>query len=121
MVSRAWQNQTGYGIADLELQNMAMGWSETTNLFKVRNVWHDVEFYVTDNWRITPRLTVDYGFRWSFLRNPYLSDDRYTVFNPAAFDPSLGRPHATACSILRDCQRILAPRAQAAWPVQTVR
>jgi hypothetical protein len=84
------QNQTGYGIADLELQNMALGWGETTNLFKSRVVWHDVEFYVTDNWRVTPRLTVDYGFRWSFLRNPYLSDDRYTVFNPAAFDPALG-------------------------------
>ena len=83
-------NQTGYGIADLELVNMALGWSETRDLFKVRNVWHDVEFYVTDNWRVTPRLTVDYGFRWSFLRNPYLSDDRYTVFNPAAFDPALG-------------------------------
>lgn len=83
-------NQTGYGIADLELLNMAVGWSETTNLFKIRNVWHDFEWYVADNFRITPRLTVDYGFRWSFLRNPYLSDDRYTVFNPAAFDPALG-------------------------------
>jgi hypothetical protein len=85
------QNQTGYGIADLELSNMALGWSESQNLFKVRNVWHDVEFYVADNWRVTPRLTVDYGFRWSFLRNPYLSDDRYTIFNPAAFDPALGK------------------------------
>jgi hypothetical protein len=84
------KNQTGYGNADLELLNMAMGWNETQNLFKVRNVWHDLEFYVTDNWRVTPRLTVDYGFRWSFLRNPYLSDDRYTAFNPAAFDPALG-------------------------------
>jgi hypothetical protein len=83
-------NQTGYAISDFELVNMALGWSETTNLFKVRNVWHDVEFYVTDNWRVTPRLTVDYGFRWSFLRNPYLSDDRYAAFNPAAFDPALG-------------------------------
>jgi len=83
-------NQTGYGISDLELVNMALGWSENLNLFKVRNVWHDVEFYVTDNWRITPRLTFDYGFRWSFLRNPYLSDDRYTIFNPAAFNPALG-------------------------------
>jgi hypothetical protein len=85
------QNQTGYGIADLELLNMGIGWSETRDLFKVRNVWHDVEFYVTDNWRISPRLTVEYGFRWSFLRNPYLSDDRYTTFNPAAFDPALGK------------------------------
>src|SRR6266478_5231201 len=30
-------NQTGYGIADLELVNMALGWNESTNLFKVRN------------------------------------------------------------------------------------
>jgi hypothetical protein len=84
-------NQTGYGIADLELMNMAMGYSETSSIFKVRNVWHDIEWYVQDNWRVNSRLTVDYGFRWSFLRNPYLSDDRYTVFNPAAYVPSLGQ------------------------------
>jgi hypothetical protein len=88
-------NQTGYGVADLELLNMAIGWDESQSLFKVRNVWHDVEWYVSDNWRVTPRLTVEYGFRWSFLRNPYLSDDRYTIFNPAAFNASLG---LTACN-----------------------
>jgi hypothetical protein len=75
----------------LELMNMAMGYSETSSIFKVRNVWHDIEWYLTDNWRVNSRLTVDYGFRWSFLRNPYLSDDRYTVFNPAAYVPSLGQ------------------------------
>jgi Carboxypeptidase regulatory-like domain len=84
------QNQTGFALADLELANMALGWSESQSLFKVRNVWHDIEWYVTDNWRVNSRLTVEYGFRWSFLRNPYLSDDRYTVFNPAAYDPALG-------------------------------
>jgi hypothetical protein len=84
-------NQTGYGIADLELMNMAVGYNESSSIFKVRNVWHDIEWYLTDNWRVNSRLTVDYGFRWSFLRNPYLSDDRYTVFNPAAYVPSLGQ------------------------------
>jgi Carboxypeptidase regulatory-like domain len=83
-------NQTGYGIADLELVNMALGWSESQSLFKVRNAWNDFEFYASDNWRLTPRLTVEYGFRWSFLRNPYLTDDKYTVFNPAGYDPALG-------------------------------
>jgi hypothetical protein len=81
---------TGYGIADLELQNMALGWSESQSLFKIRNVWRDVEFYVTDNWRVTPRVTLEYGIRWSFLPPPYLSDDKFTLFNPAAFDPALG-------------------------------
>src|SRR6266481_3898839 len=83
-------NSTLYGISDFELLNMALGWSENLNLFKARTVWHDVEWYVTDNWRLTPRLTVEFGFRWSFLRPPYLSDDRYTLFNPSAFNPVLG-------------------------------
>ena len=83
-------NSTLYGISDLELLNMALGWSENLNLFKTRTVWHDVEWYVTDNWRLTPRLTVEFGFRWSFLSPPYLSDDRYTLFNPSAFNPALG-------------------------------
>ncbi len=83
-------NLTGYGIADLELQNMAMGWSEADHIFTVKNVWHDIEFYAVDNWRVTPRLTLDLGLRWSFLPPPYLSNDQYTLFNPVAFDASLG-------------------------------
>jgi hypothetical protein len=83
-------SSTQYGIADLELVNMALGWGESQDIFKVRNVWHDVEFYVTDNWRLTPRLTLDYGVRWSFLPPVYLSNDQYTLFNPSAFDPNLG-------------------------------
>jgi hypothetical protein len=83
-------NLTGYGIADLELLNMAVGWNEADHIFTVKNVWHDVEFYAVDNWRVTPRLTLDLGLRWSFLPPPYLGNDQYTLFNPAAFDPSLG-------------------------------
>ena len=86
---------TLYGVADFELLNMGMGWSETANLFKTRNVWRDVEGYATDNWRVTPRLTVEYGVRWSYLGPPYLSDNRYTNFNPIAFNAALG---ATACN-----------------------
>jgi carboxypeptidase family protein len=86
---------TLYGIADLELANMALGWGETANIFKVRNVWHNNEFYAQDNYRVTSRLTLTYGLRWSFMPPPYLSDDRYTLFNPSAFDSALGN---SACN-----------------------
>jgi hypothetical protein len=84
------QFQTLYGIADLELSNMGMGWGETQTIFKVRNVWHNNEVYAADNFRVTPRLTVSYGVRWSFISPVYLSDNKYTLFNPSAYQASLG-------------------------------
>lgn len=33
--------------------------------------WHDFEWYLGDTWKIAPRVTIDYGFRWSFFREPY--------------------------------------------------
>lgn len=86
---------TLYGISDLELAGMALGWGESQDLFRVRNVWRDLEFYAADNWRLSSRLTVDFGLRWSFLPAPYLSNDQYTLFNPSAYDPALG---AAACN-----------------------
>jgi len=83
-------NSTLYGISDLELNNMALGWGESQTIFKVRNVWHNIEAYAADNFRLTPRLTVSYGVRWSFLPPVYLSDNQYSLFNPSAFKASLG-------------------------------
>ncbi len=88
---------TLYGISDLELKNMALGWGENQSLFKVRNVWHDVEGYVTDNWRLTPRLTLEYGIRWSFLPTT-----------------------ATHCSILQPLIRRLAMILATGWYTRPV-
>src|SRR6185437_6360152 len=33
--------------------------------------WHDYEFYLGDSWKISRRITLDYGFRWSLYREPY--------------------------------------------------
>jgi hypothetical protein len=33
--------------------------------------WHDIEPYFGDSWKIKRNLTLDFGFRWSFLREPY--------------------------------------------------
>jgi hypothetical protein len=33
--------------------------------------WHDLEPYVGDQWKISRNVTINYGFRYSFLREPY--------------------------------------------------
>jgi hypothetical protein len=33
--------------------------------------WHDFEPYLGDTWKISRNVTIDYGFRWSFYREPY--------------------------------------------------
>src|SRR5579871_4024549 len=58
--------------------------------------WHDFEFYAGDTWKISRRVTLTYGFRWSFLREPYDADNRMASFSLAAYDPN-GNP-SDACN-----------------------
>lgn len=39
--------------------------------------WHDFEFYASDSWKISRRVTLNYGLRWSFYREPYGSDNHW--------------------------------------------
>jgi len=86
---------TGYNPADLLLEGMAFNFSETNSIYTGHDRWQNYEFYAGDTFRLSRKLTVVYGLRWSFLPNPYLADNKYTVFNPSAYDPALGR---TACN-----------------------
>jgi len=88
-------NTTGYNPADMLLEGMTYGMSETNTIYTGFNRWQNYEFYAGDTFRVSPKLTVVYGFRWSLLPNPYMDDNRYTVFNPTAYQASLGR---TACN-----------------------
>jgi Carboxypeptidase regulatory-like domain/TonB-dependent Receptor Plug Domain len=58
--------------------------------------WHDIEFYVGDTWKIKRNVTVTYGFRWSFLREPYDDNNQMASFSLAAYNPA-GNP-ADACN-----------------------
>jgi hypothetical protein len=88
-------NTTGYNPADMLLEGMTFGMGETNTIYTGHNRWHNYEFYAGDTFRLSPKLTVVYGFRWSFLPNPYMGDNRYTVFNPTAYNAALGR---TSCN-----------------------
>ena len=81
-------NFTGYDVADLELKGMAIAMNETNTILINDIRWYDGAFYAADNWRVTPRLTLNYGVRYELLPNPWFADDKYTSFNPVAYDPN---------------------------------
>jgi hypothetical protein len=58
--------------------------------------WHDIEFYVGDTWKIRRNVTVTYGFRWSFLREPYDDNNQMASFSLADYNPA-GNP-SDACN-----------------------
>jgi hypothetical protein len=58
--------------------------------------WHDFEWYFGDSWKVNRRLTIDYGFRWSFYREPYASDNHWASFSLADYNPA-GSPQ-DACN-----------------------
>ncbi len=58
--------------------------------------WHDFEWYLGDSWKIRRNITVEYGFRWSFYREPFGQDNHWASFSLAAYNPAL--PASDACN-----------------------
>jgi hypothetical protein len=50
--------------------------------------WHDFEWYITDSWKINRKFTFNYGFRWSFFREPFGIDNHWANFNLADWSAS---------------------------------
>ncbi len=49
--------------------------------------FNQVESYLADTWRVTPRLTVDLGVRQQFFGAPYSAYNNLVTFVPELFDP----------------------------------
>ena len=45
------------------------------------------EAYVQDDWKVTPRLTVNAGVRWSYFPSPTDSNNTLNSFDPASVQP----------------------------------
>jgi len=85
-----FNNNTGNGAFNLLWDQVIWGGGESqTNPFsQIR--WKDVEPYFGDTWKVRRNLTLEYGFRWSFLRQPYSGPDRIGNFDSRFYNPALG-------------------------------
>jgi carboxypeptidase family protein/TonB-dependent receptor-like protein len=58
--------------------------------------YNQLEFYAQDTWKLTPRLTLDYGMRFAWIPPQYDAKNQLALFVPSLYDP------ATAVQINRD-------------------
>jgi hypothetical protein len=50
--------------------------------------WHDFEWYLADQWKISRNITLNVGFRWSFYREPYGQDNHWANWSLADWSAS---------------------------------
>ncbi len=81
----ATTGDTGNQLANILLAGRQFGFNENNREAQSQTRWKDVEFYYGDTWKVMPRLTMEYGFRWSFLREPFDALNKIASFDPAAF------------------------------------
>jgi hypothetical protein len=86
----AWNSPTGNQWSDTILKNVLWGVNENGKNPISDPRWRDTEFYFGDNWKVTKTLTLDYGFRWSFMPDAWLDDNKLASFEPYAYNASLG-------------------------------
>jgi hypothetical protein len=64
----------------------SFGQSTARPLGKFR--YNQLEFYVQDTWKITSRLTLDYGMRFAWIPPQYDANNQVALFDPASYNPA---------------------------------
>jgi hypothetical protein len=85
-----WGATSGNRIADILIENMYHGYDESAVQPAPVVQWEDIEVYVGDSWKVASNLTLDYGVRYSVLKEVVARDDNLVAFYPELFDPALG-------------------------------
>ncbi|GGA62881.1 hypothetical protein GCM10011507_13110 [Edaphobacter acidisoli] len=86
------QNLYGASIGD-GFASFALGQLDGASIGNDNIQWfHRMEsgIYALDNWKVTKRLTVNYGLRWDFEQMQHEQHDRETQFSPTVANPSAG-------------------------------
>ncbi len=78
---------TGWAFANALLGNFRDYTQFSQNLLPSYPYWN-IEWYGQDTWRVTPKLTLNYGLRVNLVQPLYEKDDLFTNFEFDAYDPA---------------------------------
>ena len=83
----------GFGLAALLLGHVQQATVVDTDLIEARSEYYAL--YIQDDWKLTPRLTLNLGLRWD-MDSPRWEgiDNRQGLFDPTLLNPVSGTPGA---------------------------
>ena len=77
---------TGYGYANTAL-GVYNNFSQAANFINGQYRYWNVEFYLQDTWKVTSRLTLDYGVRTAWYQPQYDASQQASTFVLSQWDP----------------------------------
>jgi hypothetical protein len=115
---------TGFGLADFLMGNMS---SASLNIAAdTSNRKTQTAIYVQDSWKVTRKLTFDYGIRWdygTYAREQYgrAADFSFTIPNPSAGGHPGGQIFESTCNcnFASNYGLALGPRLGAAYQINS--
>ncbi len=78
------------GLANVLTSGQHFGFNEQSTEPVANTRYKNIETYFGDTWKARRNLTLEYGFRWSFLREPYDDKNGVASWDPKLFDPAKG-------------------------------
>jgi len=117
--------RTGNIIADLLYRDLPLGcYTEIDHDEASLGRWHDFEFYGNDTYKVSPRVTLTLGLRWSRYSPAYSDNDRISNYIPRLYDgvhplSGLVKPNEAGFgrSLWHAYNKGFQPRVGVAWDV----
>ncbi len=81
-------SQTDLAFANFLLGNANGGFSQASQAITANIQENVFEGYVQDNWKATPRLSINLGVRYGYYAQPTDANGRLSNFDPATYNPA---------------------------------